>query len=108
MSITNKIIQKKLDEANEIAVSHVEHLARYILKNNPTKLHDFTMAMGSYFFTDKKKEIIHECMGGNKEMLRKMKGYKELEAFIEHWDNELKITGNPMTFTATGKKITHW
>ncbi len=101
--IPNKIIQKHLNIADKLAVKYVEKIAREILINNPN-LKEFTMAMGSFFFSDK-DGIIHSYQD---EKLEKIKGYKKLDDFICKWDDLLKITGTPMTFTTKGKKITNW
>lgn len=99
-------------KACEMASSKVEQMARTILRNHP-HLDEFIMAMGSYSFTTK--------TGGNIDPISSRmnssynyvyydthKYLKPLNDFIGEWDQYLKITGEPMRFTATGKKITDW
>jgi hypothetical protein len=101
-------IQKHFDIANDLAVKEVERLARQVLKNNPKELLNFTMCMGSYFFSDTKDEIIHTVVGDNEKFMEGLKGYNELVNFIMKWDEYFGLTGTPMTFTAEGEMITDW
>ncbi len=114
----NKQIRQKLDEANTLAENEVEFLARAVLNNNH-HLHEFIMAMGSYFFTcrktghplfsmEKGSDIVHTVMGENEETLLKIPGYKELSDFVSEWDEELKLTGSPMRFTRLTGRKTDW
>ena len=91
----NKSIQYHLDIADKLARKKAESFARNELKRNP-RLNEFVMAMGSYFFTDQRGNILHnyEC--------------NPLDNFIRKWDSQLKITGTPMRFTVNSKKVTEW
>lgn len=95
--IRNKINESNniLNEACVIAVSEIERLARIRLNNNK-KLGEFIMAMGSYFFTLKNGEVVHDFKD------------KKIDSIINEFDDFLKITGTPMRFTANGKKIEDW
>lgn len=99
MNIEIDLLIKEADDillkADKLIVAEVEKIARnFLTKKNPA--HKFTMAMGTYFFQDKKGEIRYdiEC--------------KELEEFMNKYNKRFFITGNPMIFTATGIKITDW
>lgn len=94
------------------ASTEVERLARDILKKN-NSLHEFVMGMGTWFFKDKNGEIIDPYetrMNGSFEYytILSKKYFKPLADFIGEWNDILKITGEPMRFTATGEKITDW
>jgi len=104
----NSDIQKCFDIANELAVKEVERLARFVLSSNPNELLSFMMCMGSFFFNDKKDEIIHACVGDNEKYLKSLSGYNQLVGFIYKWDEYFGLTGTAMTFTANGKTITDW
>lgn len=90
-----KEIDDLIEKAINIGLKEVERIARKELTNNK-KLHKFTMAMGRYFFTNKKNEIQYnyEC--------------KELNDFISEYNDDLGLTGNPMCFTAKGQIVTDW
>lgn len=109
---TTKSISEKInsyyEKADKLATKEVERLARLVLTNNPKKVSKFMMAMGSFFFIDNNDEIIHEAVGGNQKLLESLNGYNELVEFIDEWDEKINITGEAMTFTAKGKKITNW
>jgi len=99
--VLNDEIQSHLDKATKLAVDNVEKMAREILAHNP-ELKEFIMAMGTWFFVDKHGHHIDNA---------DIKEYPALEplfSFICKWDNELKITGESMRFTAFGPKITDW
>lgn len=107
MAIHESINSKLLfhyQRMDEIALKEVERLPRKILKQHK-HLDYFLMAMGTYFVVDNKREIIDTWDGkGNPTY----KYFKELNDFISEWDSILKLTGNPMKFTATGEIITDW
>lgn len=98
----NKQLDKLYFQMNDIALIEVERLARKCLNQNPKKLGEFVMAMGHFSFTDIKGETIWE------HTYEKCSGFKPLDDFISEWDSILKLTGEPMRFTATGVKITDW
>lgn len=98
----NKQIEQLIKQADKLAIKEVERLARIVLVKNSTKTYDFTMAMGSFFFTKPDKDVMWD------HQMEKLIGYKALRKFVEKWDDTLKLTGEPMTFTAKGKKINNW
>jgi len=94
------------------AVMEVEKLARKILRDHP-HLDEFVMAMGTFFFTDKKGNSIatwDSKLMPNYEYrtFDTRKYFKPLNDFITEWDPVLKITGEPMRFTATSPIKTNW
>lgn len=99
--------------AEKIASKKVEIMARKILANHPY-LNEFIMAMGSYFFTVKNSD--RHINPTTQKMNASWEYYyvdtfnylKPLNKFIHKWNDVLKITGDPMRFTAKGKKITNW
>ncbi len=103
-----QLINAHLSEAEDLAILEVERLARIVLSKNPKIVREFVMAMGSFFFCDKKDEIIHVVVGDNEEILNEMQGYEDLILFLDEFDERLKITGESMRFTHKGKKITKW
>lgn len=111
MNKIDKQIEYHYQKATDIALKEVERLAREILKEHP-EFKEFIMAMGSYFFTTKKKgEIIstwENVYKGNRYVKENAKDcFVELNDFIRKWD-DLKLTGCGMRFTATGKVVTDW
>lgn len=99
-------------KAVDMALWEVEMMARDILEQHKN-LKYFVMAMGTYYFVDKKENIIdttEEYMTANYHYRwRDSKPYfANLNEFIGKWDSVLKLTGNPMKFTATGEIITDW
>jgi len=103
----NQKVKLKIDKhykiATDTALIEVERLARKILKKNKS-LHEFIMAMGSYFFTLTKDTTWHIS---STDMDRDLDTYGDLVEFMDEWD-DLKLTGEAMRFTATGPKITNW
>jgi len=94
----NNLIQQHFDDAYQIGLVEVERLARKILAKHPN-LDEFVMAMGSAFFTTKDDGNIHPFE----------RAYmKPLDRFLTAWDDTLCLTGEPMRFTATGRKETAW
>ena len=97
MNATCKAIEKHYQQAVNLALAEVERLARKILAQH-ANLDEFVMAMGSVGFSD-----------GYEELAIDERAYmKPLRDFINEWDGVLKLTGTPMRFTATGKKVTDW
>jgi hypothetical protein len=105
----NIIIENCLSIANDMALLEVELQARKILSQHKN-LDEFVMGMGGWFFTrnDKEHTIVHNDSNGISPSERTPKYTRRLQTFIDKWDNDLKITGNPMRFTANGKTITDW
>lgn len=93
-----------MDKAYESGVVKVESLARMILHLNRKKTTQFIMAMGTWYFTDQKDNIIHNGDDAEKDLI----GYEDLNSFILEWDSILHLTGEPMRFKHKGEKITDW
>ena len=94
----DKQIEYYLAEAEKLASEKVKRLARAILKKNKN-LNEFVMGMGTWFFVHKDGRNCDES---------DYKSLQEFSDFIREYDNILKITGEPMRFTAEGEKITNW
>ena len=111
MKTIDKKISKLQEAAQTLAINEVERLARKILTQNKNLI-SFRMAMGTYFFVDKKDNIIstteEDYVGGRYVQKDARPSFKELNDFIVEWDDTLHMTGYPMTFTAKGKIITNW
>lgn len=101
-------------KASKCASEYVEQEARKILVEHP-ELNEFVMAMGSWHFswkvgaTDDKGIVIEEYMNnvildGEIEFIDD----SDLAYFMAEWDSVLKITGEPMRFTAKGKMRRDW
>ena len=110
----NELIELHLIQASQYASTEIEKLARKVLREHK-HLKSFTMAMGTYFFIDvngnnidTKEERSTGHPSYNYYMVDTFKYFKPLNDFIMKWDDELKVTGDAMHFTATGKKITEW
>ncbi len=86
------------DLAREHAIGVVERMARDVLLTHPNVV-EFVMAMGVYGFNDKQGDTRH---------LDEFAYMRPLKEFIEEWDDVLKLSGEPMRFTATGNKVTDW
>lgn len=89
-----------ISTVTKTALDIVEREARLILQENKD-LGEFIMGMGTWFFTTK---ITGEANYDTDEYTSS----GELSEFIAEWDEELCLTGNPMRFTAKGKKRTNW
>lgn len=98
-----KEISRLFNEMDKLALPFVEAEARKILARH-SNLDEFIMGMGRWFFTDKKGNHVTDTYGPPVKYVRDSK----LANFISEWDELLRITGNPMRFTATGPKITNW
>jgi hypothetical protein len=94
----NKQIEQKILEASEICLAEIERRARKILATHPN-LDEFLMGMGTVFFSTKDGQNIS---------LYDRAYMKSLDDFINDWDHDLHITGEPMRFTATGPVTTKW
>jgi hypothetical protein len=102
------------NKASQFASEFVEQEARKILVEHP-ELDEFVMAMGTWFFkwkigaTDNQGIVIEEWMDQNVQE-GSVPFIKEsvLAEFIANWDEYLKITGEPMRFTATGPVVRNW
>lgn len=95
-------IEALLNEARRLAISHVETTARDILRKNRNFKY-FMMGMGCVFFT-----IIGENGSEVDLDLDDREEFRSLLNFMNKWDSVLKITGEPMRFTADGPTVTSW
>lgn len=98
------------------AVEYVEKSARLILREHQ-ELDEFIMGMGYAGFTVKEgTENIVFCDSPDINAFSpEGSGYhfvgpslESLAEFLCEWDEYLKITGEPMRFTADGPKVTEW
>ena len=100
---TVRDIEKQFMKASDMASEFVETEARRILREHPA-LHEFVMAMGIWSFTTREGE---SYMPGFYTTPKYIKNSR-LAKFIFQWDEYLKITGEPMRFTADGPTIRNW
>ena len=98
---TKQQIYDVLQVASELALEYVEQEARAILKSCP-KYKEFIMGMGSACFSDGWSNF--SPVYSDKMPKRAV----ELICFISEIDEYLRLSGNPMRFTADGEKITDW
>lgn len=105
MMATKKEIETHYMKASDAASELVEQEARRILRKH-LNLHEFVMGMGSWFFTLKKGDSTdeHPFVYDEPRYIAKSK----LARFISKWDEYLKITGEPMRFTADGPTVREW
>ena len=87
-----------------MALALIETRARKILVGHPS-LDEFVMAMGGWLFTRKNSQddistVYRECIPGYAMPFTRM--------MDEFDDLELKVTGEPMRFTATGPVVQEW
>ncbi len=98
MKKTTTQVRRVLDQANDIAYAAVKREALAILQKHP-QLTGFCMAMGTACFYDQNGP-------------QDPKHYtKTLLNFIDEFDGELKLTGQPLRFKRVGAKIefmTNW
>lgn len=85
-----------LEKIDKVLLSKVELIARNFMRDKNNPLEKFTMAMGTYFFQDKIGQIRYDFT------------CNELEEFLHTYNEEFKITGNPICFTKEGKVVTDW
>ena len=90
-------IKELHSKASELASKEVIRLARKTMAADAT-LEEFIMGMGTWYFKDANGLIYDE----------NDKRFAEIEAFISEWDNELRITGEPMRFTPNGPIVRNW
>jgi len=88
------IIQSYLDSASEVAIKEVERLARKTMRDNP-EITCFIMAMGSASFYDADGPM---CDPNDKRS-------KELDDFLDKYDQFLRITGYPMRLDSHNGKL---
>lgn len=107
-----KSVQYHFNKANLLAEKQVIKLARTILKNHP-EYDEFIIAMGSYFFTNKKTgqniTPMEENYRNNQYVSDdRYKYFKPLNDFILKWNDNLYLTGMGIRFKAKGKIKRHW
>jgi len=101
-------------KASTLASLYVEQEARKILVEHP-ELNEFIMAMGFWYFTWKvgatdqngivrEDYMSHVILDGDVKFIDD----SDLAEFMAEWDDILKITGEPMRFTAKGKLRKDW
>lgn len=100
---TSASVRRHYEAAQSQALKIVEAKARAILRKHPN-LTEFVMSMGLWSFV---------AANGDSHLpgfytTPKYINDSSLTTFICDWDKYLKLTGCPMRFTATGKKITDW
>lgn len=100
-----KDVKEHYQKASDAASAFVEQEARAILRKH-SNLREFVMAMGGWFFTLKKADATdeHPVLNDQPRYIAKSK----LAHFITEWDEYLKITGEPMRFTADGPVVRNW
>jgi len=81
-----------------LALELLERRARAVLEKNP-KLDEFVMAMGTWMFTDRHGNAIYPKYQAR---------FKAVYKLIDAWDHCLRLTGNPMRFTAKGETRRDW
>lgn len=106
------LIRYHYDIAVSLALKEVEKESRKILCKHP-QYKEFVMAMGSCFFTTAEKgetvdllRQVYRNGGYSYELTYKYFG--QLQKIFDEWTPYLKLTGEPMRFTATGKMIKNW
>lgn len=107
----NERIAKHYHAASKLALTLVEKHARQILRDH-NKLDEFVMAMGGWFFTYKVGAVDSQGIviePGMDRIIHETLDYMEpVTNIMCEWDDYLKITGEPVRFTAHGTRITHW
>jgi len=93
-------MKKDYRKLQKKSIKIVKKEALKVLRKD-NKLVEFVMGMGSFFFVDKKGEIISSDDPGGKH-------FEKLTKFIYEWDEVLKITGDAMRFKKDGKITTSW
>lgn len=91
------LIRHHLEEAYQVAVKELEARARRILREN-SDLVEFVMSMGCWAFYDQEGLIPFDSDPR----------FEPVMSFISRWDDQLKLTGDPMRFTADGPVVTKW
>lgn len=106
------LIRYHYDIAVSLALKEVEKEARKILFEH-SRYKEFIMAMGSCFFTTAEKgetvdllRQVYRNGGYSYELTYRYFG--QLQKIFDEWNPYLKLTGEPMRFTATGKMIKDW
>lgn len=96
-----KDLEKAYNRARSIGLFLVEKYAREVLRDHDW-LDEFVMAMGVSNFT------VHEHDFGVSISEATGETGSELQTLLDNWDDVLKLTGEPMRFTATGPVRREW
>jgi hypothetical protein len=91
---TEADVQHHYDKARAAALFLVEKIARQALREHPEYI-EFCMSMGCWGFVDQK-------------MYSWMEVSEPLLDLFEKWDDSLKLSGEPMRFTADGPVRREW
>jgi hypothetical protein len=97
MNDIDKLIEESetiLQKATQLCLIEIEKMARNILLKNK-KLSEFIMAMGTYTFTRKDRNYLHDFEDSG------------FDSFMDKY-SDLNLTGIPMRFTAKGDVVTDW
>lgn len=102
------------EKTGPIASRFVEQEARTILRQHPN-LNEFVMGMGHAFFTRKigSRDSTGVVVTEDFDVIQEDDAphyikNSPLMRFIEEWDTDLCITGEPMRFTANGRVVRNW
>lgn len=98
MTTTMREIRNCYERATRLALQEVERLARKIMQSH-SNLVEFVMANGCASFIDKSGDDISTDAYAY---------MKQLDRLLSEWDEYLKLTGEPMRFTASGKVQKNW
>lgn len=90
-------VRRALRDARTQALALIEECARAAMRANP-KLHEFIMAMGTWFFVDATGKVIDGTP----------RNVRRLANIIDEFDGTLRLSGHPMRFTADGPVVTDW
>lgn len=97
------IVELYYQKASDAASAFVESQARSILRKH-SSLHEFVMGMGMWSFTTREGDSHLPGFYTTPKYINNSR----LAKFIHEWDAYLKITGEPMRFTADGPTIREW
>ena len=98
---TEADLQEAYDRARSVGLFLVEKYAREVLKDHK-ELKEFVMGMGTYnFWVADDLQADFGYLGCNGCV-------DKLDQLMEDWDDVLKLTGEPMRFTADGPVRREW
>lgn len=105
MKYSKKRVEAAYEELCDCVEGEVRRLARKVLQEN-SRLTEFIKGMGTCFFKDVDGNSlgIDCCEHPN----YTPKEIQEVFDLINEWDDILKLTGDPVRFTADGPEITCW
>lgn len=106
MKTIDEELNEILEKADTIIESEVVRLAMRVLKAN-SKVHEFIIAMGTFFFTRRGNKNVHFTFSTQEEICS-LKNGKELFDFIHKWDNQFKVTGNSLRFSLKSEIKRDW